>query len=144
MSHLNNDSEKKKCDEGVRDCLLAPGSKLSWFEQNETMDDNVVVDDLLRDCVSPGSYLKLIGETLECELCRSVNKNVTLGNGCSNHPMMAHSLSDNDNEDEIEELAVKCYDSDSEIEVSKKKFRGGKMKKPIVVLERTTRSNKHY
>lgn len=38
-------------------------------------------------------------------------------------------MSDNDNEDEIVELAIKCYDSDSEIDVAKKKISRWKKEK---------------
>lgn len=79
-------------------------------------------DNLVENGGSPRSSFKLIDETLECKLFYSVNKHVTLEKGCSNFSMMGHSLSNNDNEDEIEELAAKCYDLDNEIEVLKKKF----------------------
>lgn len=35
------------------------------------------------------------------------------------YDMVDHNMSDNENEEEITELVVKCYASDSEIEVSK-------------------------
>ncbi|KAG2685520.1 hypothetical protein I3760_10G128900 [Carya illinoinensis] len=81
------------------------------------------------------SSLKLIDEALEGEVCY----NAIGTENCLQYPFLAHSLTDNDNEDEIEELATKCYESDSEIEVPKKrKYCGNKAKKPIVVLERMT------
>lgn len=80
----------------------------------------MAIDDLLYECCLPRSSLKLIDETLECELCHSVNKNDKMDIGCLDHLMMDHVLCDKDYEYEIEELAAKCYDLDIEIEVSNK------------------------
>ncbi|XP_042974693.1 uncharacterized protein LOC122306327 [Carya illinoinensis] len=98
--------------------------KLSWFEDSEKLDEKDEGDGLVHIRGSPRSSLKLIDEALEGEVCC----NAIGTENCLRYPFLAHSLTDNDNEDEIEELATKCYESDSEIEVPKKrKYRGGKV-----------------
>lgn len=54
-----------------------------------------------------------------------------------------HLVSDTEGDKDLEELAAKCYESDIDVSIPIKKLRGGK-KKATVVLERITRSNKHY
>lgn len=71
------------------------------------------LDDLLNEYCLPRSSLKVIDESLKCEVCRNVNKHDTMGIGCLEHKMMDPGMYDKDNEDEIVELATKCYDSDS-------------------------------
>lgn len=89
--------------------------------------------------------MKIIDEALEFELCRVSDTAVD-----GDERMMAfeqrnvHLLSKKEDEEEIEELAAKCYESGSECDVPIKFLRGVKKKQTSVVLERTTRSNKPY
>ncbi|XP_042972861.1 uncharacterized protein LOC122304669 [Carya illinoinensis] len=77
--------------------------KLSWYEEAENLGEKEEGNDLVDIRGSPRSSLKLIDEALEGEVCCNA-----IGNdNCLRYPFLAHSLTDNDNEDEIEELATK-------------------------------------
>ncbi|XP_042964616.1 uncharacterized protein LOC122298830 [Carya illinoinensis] len=77
--------------------------KLSWYEGSENLGEKDEGDDLVANRGSPRSSLKLIDEALEGEVyCNAIGND-----NCLRYPFLAHSLTDNDNEDEIEELATK-------------------------------------
>lgn len=91
------------------------------------------------------SSLKIIDEALEYALCRVLDRGIDENEGNMVLELRdVHSLSKKEDDDEIEELAAKCYESDSEFDVPIKHPRGVKKKKTTLVLERTTCSNKHY
>ncbi|XP_018826667.2 uncharacterized protein LOC108995543 [Juglans regia] len=86
----------------------------SWFEQSEKRTGQDVSIEILDGFPSPRSSLKITDEELEFELCGVADSVVDGG-----ERMMAfdrrnvHSLSEKEDEGEIEELAAKCYESDN-------------------------------
>lgn len=91
--------------------------------------------------LSPRSSLKVIDEAMKFELFHLAERG-EYGRGGDN--VLEQSLSDDDLGQGAVELAQKCYEFDTELNISRKKLQGAKKKQPIVVLDRVTRSNKFY
>lgn len=116
----------------------------SWFDQSEKEATMADFDDLNDGFLLPRSLLKVIDEGLEYELCREEDRVVEEEEGMVElERMSGNSVSDKE-DDDMEELAMKCYESDIDINMPIKHLWGLKKKKDTVVLERTTRSNKPY
>lgn len=128
----------------IQNCPPKLVTNLSWLEQMEQMVINLDQDELKHDSCTSQSALRIKNEAFVCEVCYSKNKQEKLNTSWLDHDMGDQTMLQTENDEEITELAIKCYKSDSEIEVPRKQNRGGRKKKPIVLLECTTHSNKHY
>lgn len=128
--------------EGVGNKFEETEVALKGVEPSENSDG---LHSALEDDGSPKSSPKAINEVIEVELFCLADRGVSDGVGndiveCSS----CRSMSDVEVEKMFDELAMKCFDSDSELNVPLKHFKGTKKKKPIVVLKRTTHSTKIF
>lgn len=117
----------------------------SWFEQSELgldkEDREVPCDGLL----SPRSSLKAIDEAMGFELFHLAERGeYDRGGVIRVNNFLEHSFSEDETGQGGVELAWKCYELDTELNIPLKKLRGVKKKKPIVILNRVTHLNKFY
>ncbi|XP_035545915.1 uncharacterized protein LOC118348412 [Juglans regia] len=100
----------------------------------------MAMDEFSEEGISPKSSLKAIYETLKFELFHMADRWLSKGVGIDAAEFSScRSMSDGKPEEDVDEFAAKCFESDLELNIQLNCLCGMNEKKSVVILKRMTR-----